>query len=292
MSPQDAYLESKVLAAEPLELVCLLYSEAGVAIRRAQEHLAGGHIAARSREITRALAILWQLSSSLDHARGEPHAHNLARLYDYMQRRLLEANLRQQAAPLAEVEKLLALFWMAGNRSAAPGELASLRHSPIDGTARGIDRLWQVSCGRGTRRRGVCIRELEFLSLPQRHGDYRPRIYFGRAERLDTICALSPKPPLLARAWANCSSANPAAVALPVSSPLPIQPPSSPRASLRSCAIIRASNCWAAAGRVLGTRARDGPAIIPVASPKITGALIRSPPVRLRARRPRAGFAG
>jgi flagellar protein FliS len=123
MSPQDAYLESKVLAADPLELVCLLYSEAGDAIRRAQAHLAGGHIAERSREITRALAILWQLSSSLDHARGGAVSRNLAGLYDYMQRRLLEANFRQQAAPLAEVEKLLATLLDGWKQiKAAPGD--------------------------------------------------------------------------------------------------------------------------------------------------------------------------
>jgi flagellar secretion chaperone FliS len=107
MPPQDAYLESQVLTADPMELVRLLYRGAGDAARSAIAHLAAGRIAERSRQISKAHAILSQLSVSLDHARGGALSRSLAELYDYMQRRLLEANLRQTAAPLAEVESLL-----------------------------------------------------------------------------------------------------------------------------------------------------------------------------------------
>jgi flagellar protein FliS len=108
MPPQDAYLESQVLTADPLELVRLLYRAAGDATRRAHAHLSAGRIAERSRQISKAHAILTQLSVSLDHARGGALSRSLAELYDYMQRRLLEANLRQKAEPLVEVESLLA----------------------------------------------------------------------------------------------------------------------------------------------------------------------------------------
>jgi len=108
MPPQDAYLESQVLSADPLELVRLLYRAAGDATRSARAHLSAGRIAERSRQITKAHAILTQLSVSLDHARGGSLSRNLAELYDYMQRRLLEANLCQNAEPLVEVEGLLA----------------------------------------------------------------------------------------------------------------------------------------------------------------------------------------
>src|ERR1035438_2444091 len=92
MPPQDAYLESQVLTADPMELVRLLYRAAGDAARSASAHLAAGRIAERSRQITKAHAILSQLSVSLDHARGGALSRSLAELYDYMQRRLLEAN--------------------------------------------------------------------------------------------------------------------------------------------------------------------------------------------------------
>jgi flagellar protein FliS len=107
MPPQNAYLESQILTADPLELVRLLYRAARDAMRRASLHLAAGRIAERSREISKAHAILVQLCGSLDHARGGTLSRSLAELYDYMQRRLLEANVRQAAAPLAEAENLL-----------------------------------------------------------------------------------------------------------------------------------------------------------------------------------------
>jgi len=108
MPPQDAYLESKILTADPLELVRMLYRAARDATHNASVHLAAGRIAERSRQISKAHAILSELSVSLDHARGGSLSHSLAELYDYMQRRLLEANLRQKTEPLGEVESLLA----------------------------------------------------------------------------------------------------------------------------------------------------------------------------------------
>jgi len=108
MPPQDIYLESQVLTAEPIELVRLLYRAAGDAVRSASAHLAAGRILERSQQVNKAYAILSELTVTLDPARGGTLSHSLAELYDYMQRRLLEANRRQQPEPLAEVERLLA----------------------------------------------------------------------------------------------------------------------------------------------------------------------------------------
>jgi flagellar secretion chaperone FliS len=134
MPPQNAYLESQVLTADPLELVRLLYRGAGDATRCARAHLAAGRIAQRSRQISKAHAILTQLSVSLDHVRGGKLSIRLAELYDYMQRRLLEANLRQKAEPLVEVESLLATLlegWdQIRTEPPAPQEVAS---APLDG---------------------------------------------------------------------------------------------------------------------------------------------------------------
>ena len=52
----DAYLESRVLTADPIELVNLLYQACTQAVREARHHLAEGRIAERSREINKACA--------------------------------------------------------------------------------------------------------------------------------------------------------------------------------------------------------------------------------------------
>jgi flagellar protein FliS len=139
-TPQDAYLESRILTAEPLELVRMLYRAAVDATRRSRAHLAGGRIAERSREICRALAIISELSGSLDHTRGGALSGNLAELYDYLRRRLLEANARQKAEPLAEVESLLTTLLAGWEQVHAGSESQSDRVPKSDAEPRSSNR--------------------------------------------------------------------------------------------------------------------------------------------------------
>jgi flagellar protein FliS len=104
---RENYLESEVMTASPVGLIRLLYRGAVDAVRAARTCLKSGDIAGRSTQITKAGRILTELSVSLDHANGGEISRGLAELYDYMQRRLNEANFHQIEAPLAEVEKLL-----------------------------------------------------------------------------------------------------------------------------------------------------------------------------------------
>jgi len=104
---QDAYVESRVLSGDPLELVRLLYQTAIGAVVDARRHLAAGKIGERSRSISKASQILIELTAALDHQRGGDISRRLASLYRYMLGRLLEANLKQSEAPLAEVLGLL-----------------------------------------------------------------------------------------------------------------------------------------------------------------------------------------
>jgi len=104
----ETYLEGCIASADPLELVRMLYQGASGAVRDARRYLAEGEIALRSRSISKACEILIELTASLDHTAGGEISRRLEQLYDYMQRRLLEANIRQADEPLAEVLGLLA----------------------------------------------------------------------------------------------------------------------------------------------------------------------------------------
>jgi flagellar protein FliS len=139
----DAYLESRVLTADPIELVNLLYQACTEAVRGARHHLAEGRILERSREINKAYEIVVELASSLDHERGGEISQRLALLYDYMQRRLLEANIQQNDVPLAEVLGLLSTLseaW-AGIRKPQDAPLAESPWSqPVaQETGRGLE---------------------------------------------------------------------------------------------------------------------------------------------------------
>jgi len=115
-SAHDVYLESRILSASPIELIRLLYQGCSQAVQDARRHLAAGNIAARSRSITKACEILIELTSSLDHQRGGEISQRLAQLYDYLERRLIEANIRQSDAPLAEVLGLLSTLGEAWDK--------------------------------------------------------------------------------------------------------------------------------------------------------------------------------
>lgn len=93
--------------ASPHRLVLMLLDGALGRIAAARGHLEHGEIAARCESISQALAIVGGLRGSLDREAGGELAANLDRLYDYMERRLLQANLEGDAAALDEVHGLL-----------------------------------------------------------------------------------------------------------------------------------------------------------------------------------------
>lgn len=96
-----------ILGASPLELVRALYRGAIQAVRVARTSLANGQIRERSAAITKACAIIQELTVSLNREEGGDIAANLAELYVYIHRRLGDANIEQSDGPLAETEKLL-----------------------------------------------------------------------------------------------------------------------------------------------------------------------------------------
>lgn len=126
----DRFLESEVLSADSLSLVNMLYRGAAEAIAAARRQLAAGDVKARSESIVRAHAIVHELSTALDLSAGELAA-NLRELYDYIQRRLVEANTLQQDAPLAECESLIRTVLEAWQQIAAAPAAAAPRESYV-----------------------------------------------------------------------------------------------------------------------------------------------------------------
>jgi flagellar protein FliS len=104
---KDIYLENRVMTADPIELVHILYEHTLSMVQDARQYLAAGDISARGKAISRAIAALDELDRSLDRQAGGSISQNLAALYQYMRLQLLTANIQQKDAPLAEVEKLL-----------------------------------------------------------------------------------------------------------------------------------------------------------------------------------------
>lgn len=101
-------LETGVISASPHGLVLMLFDGALCAVADADTHLAERRIADKGEAISRAIAIINDgLRASLDEAQGGRIAGYLLELYDYMCRRLVLANLKNDRAALREVTQLL-----------------------------------------------------------------------------------------------------------------------------------------------------------------------------------------
>lgn len=104
---RQSQLEGAVMDADPHKLVALLLSGACERIRLAEICLERGEPARKGKAIGEACAIVGHLSGSLDHEAGGEIAANLSSLYDYVLRRLTEANLHNDPAALRECLELL-----------------------------------------------------------------------------------------------------------------------------------------------------------------------------------------
>ena len=112
LNPLSAYAEAgiaaKVQTASPHLLILLLFEGAASAISMARLHLEQNDVAQRGKHISQASDIISNgLKVSLDMETGGKLAEQLAALYDYMCRRLIAANIGNDAAALDEVARLL-----------------------------------------------------------------------------------------------------------------------------------------------------------------------------------------
>lgn len=93
--------------ASPHKLIAMLLDGALERVSMATGALERDDIAVTGECIGKAISIVDNLRVSLDLEKGGELAQNLSALYDYMTRRLLEANATKDALMLAEVSSLL-----------------------------------------------------------------------------------------------------------------------------------------------------------------------------------------
>lgn len=104
---RDAGTLAEVSDANPHRRIQLLFEGALDRIAIARGAMRQGDRAVKGARISRAIEIIDGLRAHLDLERGGEIAANLSALYEYMERRLAEANLRDDVAILDEVANLL-----------------------------------------------------------------------------------------------------------------------------------------------------------------------------------------
>lgn len=122
--------QSALVDSSPHQLILMLLDGAIEKTAGAIGHMRHGDVAEKGRLIGGSIAIIDSLRNSLDHNVGGELAGNLDRLYDYMNRQLLEANMKNDPGILSEVVSLLKTIREAWNaipqvyRGAGDGSVA------------------------------------------------------------------------------------------------------------------------------------------------------------------------
>lgn len=117
----DRYREVDITTASPETLVVKLYEGAIRNARAAVLHHEAGRIGERGRAISKAIAIVSELSSALDMEQGGEIASNLSGLYGFVNEQLVEANLQGSTDRIEDalrVLDILAEAWVEVARSA------------------------------------------------------------------------------------------------------------------------------------------------------------------------------
>jgi flagellar protein FliS len=107
--PLRSYKETQIKTATPGKLVVMLYDGAVKHLSLALEGLNSRHRSYDrvSEQLVRAQDIITELMVSLDFERGGEIAKSLFNLYMWMNRQLLDGNIRKDTAPLESVRSVL-----------------------------------------------------------------------------------------------------------------------------------------------------------------------------------------
>ncbi len=104
---KDVNVHTGVESASAHKLILMLMDGALEKISTASGHMQRGDLAAKGENLGWAISILGGLRDSLNREAGGELAANLDGLYEYMSRRLVEANRDDDPGALQEVQELL-----------------------------------------------------------------------------------------------------------------------------------------------------------------------------------------
>jgi flagellar secretion chaperone FliS len=123
----NTYFETQTNTADPGELVVMLYKGATRFLVSAIAAVEAKDLQTANNKFLLAQAIITELIETLDMKQGGDLAVNLGRIYEYMNYRLIDANLRKDAEPAREVERLLRELLPAWEQAARQTKAAPAR---------------------------------------------------------------------------------------------------------------------------------------------------------------------
>jgi flagellar protein FliS len=103
----DVYRRTNVHTRSPLELVVMLYDGALQSLGEARSAITRKDLPARTKAVSRTLAIVTELQGTLNMKEGGTLAEELDRLYTFATNRLLDVTTRQDPKAIDDVLKVL-----------------------------------------------------------------------------------------------------------------------------------------------------------------------------------------
>ena len=110
ISDYNKVANTKTDTKDPHELIKLLFEGLTDRIALARSALAKNDREGRAEAVTKAQKILFGLRDSLDHEKGGELANNLDSLYEYSNRRLIKAHVREDDSIFEEVMDLMVMI--------------------------------------------------------------------------------------------------------------------------------------------------------------------------------------
>jgi flagellar protein FliS len=114
MNPYATAMESAALETDGVGLVRLLFRELRLSLEHASSCIEQGNHHGRAKYVSKALAILGELSRSLDGSAAPELADQLKALYEFLTRRILEVNAKPgkgEFAPCVAIVRTLEEAW-------------------------------------------------------------------------------------------------------------------------------------------------------------------------------------
>jgi flagellar protein FliS len=122
----EAYRQTEARSRSPLELVVMLYDGALRFLGEAHDAAARQDARTRALKLSRVLAIVGELQSTLNVEKGGDVAVELDRLYTYIRGRILDVTMKNDLTGIDETQKLLTALRESWSKIAA-GEGTGMR---------------------------------------------------------------------------------------------------------------------------------------------------------------------
>ena len=116
----DAYTRTAIQSRSPLELVVMLYDGADKYLSQARQAIERRDAVAKREAISRALAVVSELQNNLNLDAGGEIAASLDSLYSFVNEKLVDANLKDDATAVDQAIRVITPLRDAWTQLASP----------------------------------------------------------------------------------------------------------------------------------------------------------------------------